>query len=376
VFNILSRVSTHNTLPFFFVGSKYPPNTIYNIVIAIQRHLREECKRPEINFLARNNYTFSEFLSTLDAVMKTLTAEGLGVVRHTDNLCIDDEIKLWELGVINTTSAEGLSYGVFFYNCKVFGFRGLTEHKQLTADQYTVRYNYVGNPVLMYQEHVSKTTKGGLNERKYSPKTVTQYSDPTNPRCVVGLFAKYFSCIPKSGPFYRRPLPPTKVGCSIFSSQVIGMNTLGKYLQNMFNDANIDRKVVNHSGRVYCCSTLYNSGFEEQEVMQRSGHKSTAVRNYKRPSESKLQDISNALQPPAPKISSGEKENMCPSTVIKSETTSVSTPCSISAPGTTLSTLCHNRIKSPTENELRIIIPKCINTVVLVQDGKEIKLSF
>jgi hypothetical protein len=39
----------------------------------------------------------------------------------------------------------------------------------------------------------------------------------------------------------------------------------------MFDDAGIDKKVVNHSERVYCCSTLYNAGFEEQEAMGRSG---------------------------------------------------------------------------------------------------------
>lgn len=36
----------------------------------------------------------------------------------------------------------------------------------------------------------------------------------------------------------------------------------------MFDDAGIDKKVVNHTGRVYCCFTLYNAGFEEQEVMK------------------------------------------------------------------------------------------------------------
>lgn len=140
--------------------------------------------------------------------MKLLTAEGLGVVRHTDNLSVDDEIKLWESGEINTNTSKGLSYGVFFYNCKVFGFRGLTEHKQVSAEQYVVRYNYLGNPVLTYNEFISKTTKGGLNDRKSSPKVVTQYSQPENPRCVVRLFVKYLECIPKTGPFLQTSFTP------------------------------------------------------------------------------------------------------------------------------------------------------------------------
>ena len=79
---------------------------------------------------------------------------------------------------------------------------------------------------------------------------------------------------------------------------------LHRLLVSMFDDAGLNKKVVNHSGRVYCCSTLYNSGFEEQDVMQRSGHRSTAVRTYKRPSEEKLKEISNALQPLLPQTQS------------------------------------------------------------------------
>ena len=124
----------------------------------------------------------------------------------------------------------------------------------------------------------------------------------------MDLFVRYLTCIPPKGPFYRRLVPPGKENAKMFSSQVVGVNTLGKYMQSMFDDAGLNKKVVNHSGRIYCCSTLYNSGFEEQEVMQRSGHRSTAVRTYNRPSEEKLKEISNALQPLLPQTQSCDKE--------------------------------------------------------------------
>ena len=103
----------------------------------------------------------------------------------------------------------------------------------------------------------------------------------------------------------------------MFSSQVIGVNNLGKYMQSMFDDAGLSKKGVDHSGRVYWCSTLYNSGFEQQELMQRSCHRSTAVRTYKRPSEEKLKEISNSLQPPLPQTQSCDKEYTCPTPVKK-----------------------------------------------------------
>ena len=91
----------------------------------IQRHQGDECKRPEINFFSSNEQIFSSFRTTLDAVMMERTAEGMGVVNHTEKLTVDEETELWEKGVINKFILKGLSYRVFFYNCKVFGLWGL-----------------------------------------------------------------------------------------------------------------------------------------------------------------------------------------------------------------------------------------------------------
>ena len=46
---------------------------------------------------------------------------------------------------------------------------------------------------------------------------------------------------------------------------------------------------------------LYNAGFDEQAVKSRSGHRSTAVESYKRPSQTMKQSVSDSLQPPKPK---------------------------------------------------------------------------
>lgn len=73
-------------------------------------------------------------------------------------------------------SLKGLSYGVFSYNSKVFGLRGLSKQKALKAEQFSVS---IGQIVL--QEFVSKTVKGGLKDRTISPKTITQFSCPRNP---------------------------------------------------------------------------------------------------------------------------------------------------------------------------------------------------
>jgi len=100
--------------------------------------------------------------------------------------------------------------------------------------------------------------------------------------------------IPGNGSFYRKPLS-SSFG---FSSQNIGLNTLLGYTKVMFEQCGIDtagRRIVNHSGRVTCCTRLYNEGFEEQTISGRSGHRSAAVRLYKRPSTEMEKSVSRAL---------------------------------------------------------------------------------
>jgi hypothetical protein len=53
---------------------------------------------------------------------------------------------------------------------KILGLRGLTEHKQLQAQQFTI------HPVkFLFNEFISKTVKGGLKDKTFTPKTITQF---------------------------------------------------------------------------------------------------------------------------------------------------------------------------------------------------------
>ena len=60
------------------------------------------------------------------------------------------------------------------------------------------------------------------------------------------------------------------------------------------------RKISGHSGKVTCATRLYQHGFDEQSIKSRTGHKSDAVRVYKKPSIQLQTEISNCLQPPNP----------------------------------------------------------------------------
>ncbi|XP_063442151.1 uncharacterized protein LOC134722460 [Mytilus trossulus] len=340
-------------------GSPYPPNTLMNLTNGLQRYLREN-GRPEIFFLPKNTSTFSTFQKALDARMKELTHDGIGIhKKRADPVSIDDEKILWEKGIFSMTTSEGLSFAVFYYNCKLFGFRGMDEHRDLDVSQYKILIDYTQNKrCLKFFGRVSKNVQGGINHRKIEPKQITHWEDTSNPRDIVKLFSTYLKYVPSEGPFYRRPIGKMslKNEGTKFSAQVIGVNKLSTYIKLMFDKAGIDcsnRNISNHSGKVSCVTTLYNSGFDDSAVKSRSGHRSNAVETYKRQSTEMSRNISNALQPPRPTVSD-DKEN-------------IPTISNVSCSRPTDQKVQSNN----DENELIIHVPKSVKRLKVVSfDGK------
>ena len=101
--------------------------------------------------------------------------------------------------------------------------------------------------------------KVAFSSGKVDVKTVKQYAQPSNSRCVVGVFREYMRCISSSGRFYRRPLPSREAGEVRYGVQAVGINTLPKYLKLMCTEAKINvdgRRLTNHSGKVTCATRL------------------------------------------------------------------------------------------------------------------------
>ena len=63
-----------------------------------------------------------------------------------------------------------------------------------------------------------------------------------------------------------------------------------------------NRNITNHSGKVTCCTTLFNARFSDSSVKSRSGHSYGAVETYKPPLEALYDSVSHALQSPKPTI--------------------------------------------------------------------------
>lgn len=142
-------------------GKPYPANTLYNISAG---HFRDDLNRYNLNILSKDDAHFQSFRKALDSRMKEMTIAGIGTKKTSaDPLTVDDEEQLWSTGTIGFHSAKALSYAVFFYNCKVFGFRAMNEHVSLMAEQYEMGADKDGE-FITFNGRVSKNVQGCLQQ--------------------------------------------------------------------------------------------------------------------------------------------------------------------------------------------------------------------
>ena len=161
-------------------GKPYPANTLYNISAGLLRHFRDDLNRYDLNILSKDDAHFQSFQKALDSRMKEMTIAGIGTKKTSaDPLTVDDEEQSRSTGTIGFNSAKALSYAVFFYNCKVFGFRAMNEHVSLVAEQYEMGTDKDGE-FITFNGRVPKNVQGGLQQRKVEVKTIKQYAQPLN----------------------------------------------------------------------------------------------------------------------------------------------------------------------------------------------------
>ena len=136
-----------------------------------------------------------------------------------------------------------------------------------------------------YEEDIGlKTNKGGLRHRKIEPKIVDVYPIPNSQRCPVKVIEKYMSLLPpqRSCPaFYLQPLKNVTPTCW-FQNSPVGVNKLQQVVKNVCEKAGLPGRYTNHSLRATAATRLYHNNFDEQVIQEITGHRSLAVRSYKR----------------------------------------------------------------------------------------------
>lgn len=115
---------------------------------------------------------------------------------------------------------------------------------------------------------------------------------------MYNIFETYLNILGNDGCFYRKPL--ALVGNTIrYGKQPLGVNKLEGLMKEMCQKAGLTGNYTNHSGKRTCATALYKAGLDEQTIMDRTGHRSSAVRAYKSKTDEIEQKVSSVLNPPS-----------------------------------------------------------------------------
>ena len=150
----------------------------------------------------------------------------------------------------------------------------------------------------MYTEDVSKTNQGGISHRRRECKQVTHYANDVSPqRCLIRLYKLYMSECPVDcphGAFYLKALSkPTQKYW--YPKTPVGDNTLQQTVCRLCESVGFNGHFTNHSLRVISATRLFEANVDEQLIMQRTGHLSNAVREYKRVGQQLREETSDVL---------------------------------------------------------------------------------
>ena len=134
----------------------------------------------------------------------------------------------------------------------------------------------------------------------HKPRQARAYENKQNlDRCPVKIYEKYVSQCPRDAlakALYLQPKRGKLVNEIKFSVVPVGHNTLQNFVTPMMCEAGFQGNFTNHSLRVTTASRLYQAGVSEQLIMNKTGHRSSAVQGYKGPSTEQLQEVSSKIQ--------------------------------------------------------------------------------
>ena len=119
----------------------------------------------------------------------------------------------------------------------------------------------------------------------------------SGPRCIINYFETYLKAI-ESGIFYRKPLISNVRDKLRYGKTPLGVNKLSSLMREICQKGGLVGNYTNHSGKRTCATALYQAGIDEQEIMGRTGHRSTkSVRTYKTSNATIQKKVSDVVNP-------------------------------------------------------------------------------
>ena len=123
------------------------------------------------------------------------------------------------------------------------------------------------------------------------------YASDRPERCPVCIILKYMALLPKTRSCQAFYLQPRKkyFGKSWYLNRPCGVNKLRDIVGSMCQDAGLPGHNTNHSLRWTAATKMYQKDIDEQLIMEVTGHRSTAVRRYKRTSRQQRKAASRCI---------------------------------------------------------------------------------
>ena len=232
--------------------------------------------------------------------MKQSTADGVAnktKKEERSDITEEDERTMWNKGLLGCNTAKCLLRTIYFYNGKLFSLRS-KEHRDLRYSNFRVE-----GDCIIYDENVSKTYHGGLNDLKYKPRVVKHVccsgKDANHYPCIVNIYATYLEKIEELSKrvdaFYFKPNP--KADELTYCRCAVGINSLNKVLPDLRAEAGLKRK-TSHCLRITCATRLFQNHLEDKAIRERTGHRSNALLQYEKMSKEQEAVSSRAVGPP------------------------------------------------------------------------------
>ncbi len=297
-------------------GGFYPRETLYSLMIMIQMYL--STKGWTVRFLQENQ--FVKLKNMLDNQMKDLSKQGYITPKNkAEVITLSQENAMWNQGILGDTSPHTLLYSLMYLLGLQFALWAGEEHKSLKfGKQLFLDVDAEsGSECLVYIEHTAKNNQGGLSAMKQTGKKLKAYPNLDNPSCcLIQMFKKYVAArltSPKcSQDFYLRPLAKFKMDGVGFSCQPLGIHKIETAIKDLCKQAGLSGHHSNHSLRATSASHLYEAGVDEQLIQEHTGHRSNAVRGYKRTSSKLQQQVTQTLYGPPKKFAPSATVSVAP----------------------------------------------------------------
>ncbi|KAI3643672.1 hypothetical protein MP228_009836 [Amoeboaphelidium protococcarum] len=261
-------------------GQESKASSIQTILHSVYRQLKIVYPDCGVDFF--RDPMFTNVSSILDSKMKQLQANGLGEADQARSLTPEEFQRL--ANFLNPDDADGLIMLVAIYLSYFCSYRGqqLVDVKR----DFLEKKESPQGTWYRYLIPVEKNRQGGSNGT-YMPRygKIPPDCDQDGLRFQpVALISKYLdkSMPGKDGRLFVHKNQSWKSSTLWYSKKVIGINWFRDQLKVAAQAVSIEGKVTWHSFRATGATNLSNSGVSEQFVKGFTGHRSDAVRSYRR----------------------------------------------------------------------------------------------